>query len=154
MMPVIRVSNDTWERLKSHARPFEDKPEDVVNLALDALDQKLGRRAFNAPATIKAGHGNKLPQKEFRVPLLKTLLEFGGSANVSRIRKTMEQKMAPKLGEVDYLPVSTGDPRWWNATCWMRNDLLKEGLIRSDTERGVWALSDEGKKAARASQNA
>ena len=40
MMPVIRLSEATWERLKAHARPFEDKPEDIVNLALDALDEK------------------------------------------------------------------------------------------------------------------
>ena len=32
-----------------YARPFEDKPEDIVNLALDALDEKKGRGAPPKP---------------------------------------------------------------------------------------------------------
>ena len=31
MMPVIRISEKTWERLKSYARPLEDSADDVVN---------------------------------------------------------------------------------------------------------------------------
>jgi RNA polymerase alpha subunit len=37
------------------------------------------------------------------------------------------------------------DPRWWNAVCWERSDLVKEGLMRVDSDRGVWEISDEGK---------
>jgi hypothetical protein len=128
MMPVIRVSYETWDRLKSYARPFEDKPEDIVNLALDALDEKKGRgappkpmmppqanalkvayaaRASGAPeppAASTSEHvvsGRKLRQKEFRMPLMQTLLELGGSAEVSKIRKVMARKMAPVLSKAD-----------------------------------------------------
>ena len=38
MMPVVRISDMTWERMKAHARPFEDSPEDIIKLALDALE--------------------------------------------------------------------------------------------------------------------
>ena len=150
MMPVMRVSDVTWDRLKSHARPFEDKPEDIVNLALDALDEKLGKvtpKPAKKRAVYKGEGGRKLPQKEFRAPLLKTLHELGGTANVSEIHKVMEKKLAPLLSEADYQPVSTGDPRWWNAVCWERSNLAKEGLILRDSERGVWTLSDKGKRA-------
>jgi hypothetical protein len=151
MMPVIRVSNETWERLKAHARPFEDKPEDIVNLALDALDEKLGRkvpREKHSPSKSTAS-GNKLPQKEFRMPLMKALYELGGSASVSQIRGVMEKKVAHLLSDADYEPVSTGEPRWWNATCWERADLVREGLFAEDSERGVWELTEEGKAIVR-----
>jgi hypothetical protein len=144
MMPVIRISNSTYDRLKSHARPFEDKPEDVINQALNALDEKLGRAKTEKPTPIpKTTGGKKLPQKEFRTPLIETLRELGGAADVSKIRRVMEMKMAPRLSEADHQPVSTGDPRWWNAVCWERSNLAKEGIIDRNTERGVWALSNK-----------
>jgi len=33
MMPTIRISDQTYERLKQHVRPFEDKPEDIIVMA-------------------------------------------------------------------------------------------------------------------------
>jgi hypothetical protein len=152
MMPVIRVSDATWERMKRHAKPFDDKPEDIVNLALDALDEKVGLskpEPKKAVAKEKAAGGKKLPQKEFRLPLMETVLELGGAAQVSDIRKVMEKKMAPLLSEADYELVSTNEPRWWNAICWERADLVREGLFAKDAERGVWKLSERGKAQVR-----
>jgi hypothetical protein len=37
-MPVIRISQHTWERLKTYATPLEHTANDVVNIALDALE--------------------------------------------------------------------------------------------------------------------
>src|SRR2546422_512362 len=103
MMPVIRVSDPTWEWLKSYARPFDDKPEDIIIKALEALDEKTGRKReeLRKPAPVERTlGGKKLPQKEFRAPLLKTLLELGGSADVAKIRNVMKTKMAPLLSAV------------------------------------------------------
>src|SRR5262245_7659754 len=109
MMPVIRVSDHTYARLQGHVtRPFDDKPEDIIILALNALDEKMGRapvKAERPPSGPKANDGTKLPQKEFRTPLLETLRELGGPASVSEIRKLMEKKMAPRLSKADYEPV-------------------------------------------------
>jgi hypothetical protein len=150
-MPVIRISDATWERLKVYARPLEDSPEDVVRLALDALDASRGHK----PPAVKAQkrpapQGKKTPQREFRLPLLKVMLELGGSGYVKDIRETIEPKVRDLLGPADLAPVSTGEARWWNAVCWERNDLVKEGLFRKDSDRGIWELTDAGRKAAQA----
>ena len=34
--------------------------------------------------------------------------------------------------------------RWWNATRSERHQLVEQGLLRSDSERGTWALSATG----------
>jgi len=153
MMPVIRISDATWERLKAHARPFEDKPEDVVVLALDALDEKFGQKPSRPAKNTRAKEisGKKLPQKEFRLPLMKAVLELGGSADVSAVRRLMEKKVTPQLSDADYEPVSGGDPRWWNATCWERANLVREGFFMTDSPRGVWELSEKGKQLLRQS---
>lgn len=155
-MPVIRISDGTWQRLKAYARPLEDSAEDVVRLALDALDERHGRSTKATrpkPATAKQAPrtrstGEKLPQKEFRAPLLDLLREKGGRASVKEIREFLEPRIAPRLSSADYERVSSGDPRWWNAVCWERNDLVKEGLLRGDSERGVWELSERGQELA------
>ena len=153
MAPVIRISDKTWERLKTYARPLEDSPDDIVNKALDALDIANGkstRTVRSSTPPVSKGRsrapGKKLPQREFRRPLLELLLEKGGGASVKMVRELLEPRMAPLLSDADYEPVSSGDPRWWNAVCWERNDLVKEGLLRDDSERGFWELSARGHK--------
>ncbi|QIP05876.1 DNA-directed RNA polymerase subunit alpha C-terminal domain-containing protein [Bradyrhizobium symbiodeficiens] len=147
MVPVIRISDETYARMKKHAQPFEDTPDSIIAKALSALETISGdvqSPARNAPAA--RSDLPKLPQKEFRVPLLMTLLKFGGRANAKDVRPLLGAIVAPRLADGDHESVSTGDPRWWNATCWERNELVKEGLLRSDSERGVWELSEAGKK--------
>lgn len=149
MMPVIRVSKSTFERLAANARPFEDKPEDVIIMALNALDEKRGRKPPVAAPQKPASTGKKLPQREFRMPLIEVLNHLGGAAHVSEIRPAMEAKMAPRLSDADFEPVSSGDPRWWNAVCWERANLVREGLFEGESDRGVWELTLKGKAALR-----
>ena len=149
MMPVIRISEKNWERMKKYARPLEDSADDVIGLAFDALDKHGLPVPPKAPPGSKpkgARWGNKLAQKEFRVPLLETLHDLGGKSAVKFIRERMEPKIAPRLSEADYAPVSTGEPRWWNAVCWQRSGLVKEGLLKNNSERGVWELSERGRE--------
>jgi hypothetical protein len=153
MMPVIRISDATWERMKLHARPFEDSPEDIVKLGLDALDKLAGRSPAPAPKSRTGGRprkdeaGVKLPQKEFRKPLLLVLSEFAGPANLADVRVRLLPLVENRLNEADYAIVSTGDPRWWNAACWERSDMVKDGLLRND-RRGYWELTEAGRKSA------
>lgn len=148
MMPVIRISDATFTRLQAHARPLEDTADDVVRLALDALEKLkgAGNKVVDLPKPKKTRRrGNKTPQRDFRIPLMKVLLDLGGSAEVQDIRKKMLPAVKDRLTEDDYEPVSTGEERWWNATCWERSDIVKEGLFRDDSPRGVWELSDKGR---------
>ena len=152
MMPVIRISDATWDRLKGYARPLEDTPEDVIRLALDALDSSRGKARTSAVPTVgkkrpeaaPTTQGSKLPQKEFRGPLLEVLIESGGRSLVRNIRARLESKVSSRLSAADYEKVSTGEPRWWNAVCWERSVLVKEGILRDDSPRGEWELSIQG----------
>jgi hypothetical protein len=154
-MPVIRISQQTWERLKRHATPLVHSANDVVEMALEALERqtnKSGRtfhaRSSGAPEKKKTNRlearGRPHPLKQFRAPLLETLFRQGGKAYSREIRETLEQMMAPVLCDEDYELVSNGQPRWWNSMCSVRTQLVSEGLLRDDSERGVWELSKQG----------
>lgn len=153
MMPVVRIADETWGRLQGYARPFEDTPDDVIRKALDALDEQSGKATAPKPTPTKAakkGHkASKLPQKEFRAPLMRALLTLGGTAQASDVRDALGSVVKPMLLEGDIEPVSTGDPRWWNAVCWERRELVKEGLFRADSPRGTWELTGKGIEAAK-----
>jgi hypothetical protein len=141
--------------LKALARPFEDKnPEDVVTRALDALEVTTGslapapRPSVVAEAPIKrrsaSANGDKLPQKAFREPILRLLFDVGGKAPTMDIRERLEEQLKSLLSAADYEPVTSGDPRWWNAACWERLNMVKDALLRSDSPRGVWQLTEHG----------
>jgi hypothetical protein len=151
MMPVIRITDATWERMKTHARPLEDTPDDIVRRALDALEGKPAspkqRPAVGRPS--RAAIGQKLPQKAFRAPLLLTLAELGGAGSLDDIRRAMHPKVASQLNEADYAIVSSGEERWWNATCWERSELVKTGHLLSTSPRGRWELSEQGRLEVR-----
>jgi hypothetical protein len=135
-MPVIRISQQTWDRLKAYATPLEHTADDVVNIALDALEAarrkglRIARDSTAAPLpkrnSERPKRGKRAPLKKFRAPLLETLNRLGGKAYSREIRVTMESLVAPMLGKADYELVSNAQPRWWNAICSM------------NSERGIW----------------
>lgn len=157
--PVIRITDRTWQGMKSHGEAFET-PDEFINRAVNSLEKSNTLRLRAAELDTEPrpeartrtnpsrDHRGKLPQREFRPALMETVYELGGHASTAQMRPVMKRKMAGRLSEADYEPVSSGDPRWSNAICWERNDLVKEGLFRSDSPHGVWALTERGLAAA------
>ena len=58
-MPAVHLSSETYKQLQKHAEPFVDSPEDIVKMALDALDEKIEH-----PRTAVSGDGLKEPRDE------------------------------------------------------------------------------------------
>ena len=152
-MPVIRISDKTMRRLKAWAEPLEDTAESALAKALDAAES-VGATNVQVPpekgtASPRRGRErgdvrSQLPQRMFREPLLKALHDMGGSARTDELRPVMKMRMTPSLLPGDLERISSGDERWWNATCWERSALVKEGYLRDDSPRGTWQLSEMG----------
>lgn len=157
-MPVIRITDATWERLKRWAIPLEDSPEDAVRKVLDAAEEHFKcpqtsktEEHSNAKTTRRIGSrlpkGQKTPQSAYYQPIMEAIYELGGSAPVHKVLQLVEKKMKGLLTGVDYkkLPKSNGI-RWKNTAQWARFDLVKDGLLASASEspNGVWKLSTTG----------
>ena len=156
MAPVVRISEQTWERMQQYAKPLVDTPDSVINAALDALDAKHGEIGKKPESLLmKLVENNRqlkvelTPQKYFRCPLLSVLLQLGGKASTTDIRNALQKRLAKSLKAGDLELVSSGEVRWWNAVCWERADLIRENLFREDSPRGIWELTERGKSAAR-----
>lgn len=95
--------------------------------------------------------GTRTPDKAFRVPILKVLAEMGGSGKVGDILDRLRKAMKPILKDVDYQPLAS-DPnnlRWRNTAQWARNSMVKDGLLKPDSPRGVWEITEAGKQQLR-----
>ena len=153
-MPVIRITDTTWDRLKRWAVPLEDSPEDAVRKVLDAAEEHL--KCHETPITShpskkkrvqqgKLPRGLKTPEEAYRRPILESLYELGGSASIKDVLRLVEVKIKSLLGEVDYQKIPSGEIRWRNTAMWERLVLIRqEGLLKSGSTRGVWELSEKG----------
>jgi len=93
--------------------------------------------------------GLKTPETAYRTPILETLVELGGRATTDQIRPRLLAKLEGVLGphDLEGLPSNPTCPRWWNTAMWCRLYMVKEGLLRGDSPRGVWEISDRGRRA-------
>ena len=163
-MPVIRITDATWDRLKHWAEPLEDSPEDAIRKVLAAAEEhlkcsqpRLPRRENGITEKLprKGGRlrkGQKTPNQTYRRPILEALDELGGRAYANDVLKVVEEKVKPLLNEVDLQMLPSGvDIRWRNAANWVRWALVQEGLLKPTTNssHGIWELSDKGAQAIR-----
>jgi restriction system protein len=93
--------------------------------------------------------GVRTPEAAFYQPILKALVGLGGSAKIGDVLARLEPMMKEVLTDVDYEPLSydTEMLRWRNTAQWVRYSMVKEGLLKSNSPRGIWEITDVGRKA-------
>jgi restriction endonuclease Mrr len=76
------------------------------------------------------------------------LEQMGGSGKVAEVLERVGKAMKSTLKPVDYDPLASGpdNPRWRNAAQWARNSMIRDGLLKADSSRGVWEISDKGRQ--------
>jgi Mrr N-terminal domain len=87
------------------------------------------------------------PIQAYWKPILQTLVEIGGRSRRKRVVDTVGEKMKGILTKADYgkLPQS-GYTRWRNRVAWQASNMRRDGYIRNDSTRGVWEITDAGRK--------
>jgi hypothetical protein len=95
--------------------------------------------------------GLRTRQEAYYRPILEALESLGGSAPVTEVLDHVLQSMKGVLKDVDYEPLASlpDVPRWKNTAQWARNAMVKEGLLRSDSPRGVQHLHAAGGRLLR-----
>jgi len=86
-------------------------------------------------------------QGNYTLPILESLIEMGGSGKMSDVLEKVLQKMRDKLTTKDYEKLPTGiGVRWKNKAQWERQRLKTEGYLKKDSPRGIWEITDEGRR--------
>ena len=93
--------------------------------------------------------GSLLPEADYVLPLLESLVELGGSAPTSTVVRRIGEKLVDKLTDYDRAIIKSGDVRWKNRVQFVRLGLIREGLISKESPRGIWEITDAGRNRVR-----
>ena len=139
MLTAIRSAKEDLKKLKderfSRVSAATGLSDNSVLMRVPPIFRRSRRQA------IEPG----IPQKEFERPILEVLRDLGGSGETRDVLDAVGLKMRHRLQPVEYKPVGGGQiPRWEMHTHWARKHLINDGLLRNDSPRGLWELTEAG----------
>ncbi|MGD0878461.1 MAG: winged helix-turn-helix domain-containing protein [Anaerolineales bacterium] len=135
------------------ATVFRGKIKDL-QMEWDTLEKQIApsvpkdRQRSKSKRKRKLQRGLRTPEEVFKIPVLQAILHFGGSADVNDVLTHVGKMKAASLNDYDKqpLPSAPSSPRWRNTAQWARNALVKEGLMANDSPKGVWEITEAGRK--------
>jgi hypothetical protein len=156
MAPAIRVDDQVWTWLKSHARPLEDTPNSVLRrLAGLETDDGTTHTHGSIPTTmppagfssrhrrVRSGH---TPQVGFRDPILLLLHHHGGQMERLPALRGLEEMLGRHFTDADRSDIQSGTVRWQKSAEWQIHTMRCNGLLEpvQKSGSGVWKLSQRG----------
>lgn len=155
MAPAIRIDDQVWDWLKSHARPLEDTPNSVLR-RLAGLDAEAATDSSHSMgATMPRGglsprhrrvQSEHTPQADFREPILLLLHHHGGHMERPSALHGLEATLGQQLTDADRSDIESGTVRWQKSAEWQVHAMRRDGLLEPVEESGpgVWKLSQHG----------
>jgi hypothetical protein len=83
-------------------------------------------------------------QREFRPYIIEILQQNGGRQEIHKLLLELERRMEPRFLGGDYRLLTDGEVRWRNAARWERKEMVEDGLLKPNSDRGVWELTGIG----------
>jgi hypothetical protein len=146
-MPNILLSQLAYQRLLRQALSFDDSPEDVILRLLDQTgDAEAPVRDPVREQSSRAAPGSVLPVRGYWLPILELLDEAGGSAPSNDIIEALEERMENLLTSRDFEHLKSGEIRWRNRARFARLRMKERGLLSDTSHRGVWEITDGGRR--------
>lgn len=87
-------------------------------------------------------------ENNFREALLLILLDGDGQGRAARVTDAVGRRLHDDFTAYDVEELKNGEPRWRSTVQNIRRQMKNEGLLDSETERGLWVLTSEGRKVA------
>lgn len=108
--------------------------------------RRTQRHRARKPKRTRVPKGALLPETEYEVPLLEVLAERGGRAPTREVIDALEERISDRLTELDRTKNAAGQPRWRNRAQFARLHLVERGDMVKDSPRGVWEISEQGRR--------
>lgn len=146
----IEIDDEVLAKIKAHAEPFVDSPNDALRQLLglgpatEATCAPLPSDQPPQPSRRRASTGDLLSMADYELPLLRAISQAGGSAPKKKVKACVESMLAERLTDLDRQPLESGEVRWENRLGFARLRAIDRGYLRSDSRRGIWELTDAG----------
>lgn len=103
-------------------------------------------RSRNSENDSPVKHGRLTPRNTLIRAIVQVMEQMGNSGNNKEIHQKLEIVLADVLTPEDYELDSSGRVIWYHQVDWARMYMAKVGMIKNDSPRGVWELSERYKE--------
>jgi hypothetical protein len=166
--PFVDTPNSVIRRLLGLGSQLAASGEDPAEVDDDAalapavtstLPQRITSGAKNkarqqakkaAAKRTRVPAGMLLPESDYDLPMLHALIELGGSASSRAVTEAVGKRLKDRLTPLDKEQLKSGGVRWENRLQFVRLRLIDTGLMVKESGRGIWAISEAGRKFAAA----
>lgn len=126
--------------------PFQKQVVETVVAKRAKTSQKA------KPSRTRARKGSVLEEEAYFVPILRALAEqedgrLAASEVIDRVGELIDDQLKPADREM----LETGIVRWKARTQFARMHMKKKDLLKPDSPRGIWEISDAGRQHLQAS---
>ncbi|MGB9844077.1 MAG: winged helix-turn-helix domain-containing protein [Caldisericia bacterium] len=131
---------DKISRLSNFCKKVKELQKEWDDLFISEVVEITKRRKRK-----KLNRGLRTPNEKFIIPILESLIELGGKAEMSKVLDRVYEKMKNILTKYDYdnLP-SNKALRWKNTAQWTRFQLIQQELLSKDSSYGIWEITKKG----------
>lgn len=126
---------------------------EISNAGLEHLCDMDVQKSSQSPTLDASSHKHTaelsdtpLPRTSYALPILKALIQLGGSAITSEVLRKVRQLMENELKPIDLSQRPAGHLYWENRVHDMRRELINRGLMITNSPRGIWEISDTGRE--------
>ncbi len=121
-------------------------PPEVISPPAKSNSGSRASSPKRSAGKVRAPAGTLLREEEYELPMLQALVELGGSAPSRAVIDLVGSKIKDRLMDLDKEKLNSGAIRWENRIQFVRLRLIQQGLMSKETGRGVWAISDQGRR--------
>lgn len=136
-------------KLISELSSLSSQPK--INVIKNELEKIFSDMCWEVPKlkNVKKATRSKTPKTDFKTLrniLIEVLKEAGGRSKVKHIKLSMEKKLKNSLLPGDNELRSDGKTViWFNNVQWERMRMIKEGILKQNSQRGIWELAGDNK---------
>jgi len=144
----IDLSAATYKRLLQHIESFEETPENVIQRLLDAVEGGVANTSpeLKSTAELLKEEGALLPESEYWIPILEILVTRKGAARGRDVIDALEARLGKQLTARDHDVLEMGEVRWRNRARFARLRMKEQGLISDQSPRGIWEITEKGRR--------
>ena len=146
-MKTIEVEDKLYETLEELAIPFK---ETSASMVLDRIishyiscEKEIDPASDKPRRRLVLRQYGKLQHEHYRIPIIEALQQFGGRGPSRDVREIVFSKVKDRLNEIDYSKTVTGIIRWQDAMRCERQQMLKDGILKKNSPRGIWELNPD-----------
>ena len=122
------------------------KRDSAANIAAARATKASDGTRKRGPKRKRARSADLLSEEAYELPILRVLDEGGGRLPTSEAVAAVGEIVADQLKPMDHDVQDNGRERWEMRVQFTRLRLVERKLLKTDSPRGIWEISDAGRE--------